>query len=148
MLQPRAEQKAETLGAVIPHGEHGGAGENQRHEQQQAAAQATQVLAEGIRGERNAGQVAGILPGAGQQNDQRGAGADNQRVSHWPEHGDQALSHRLVGACGTVGHDLGAHTRLIGKDTAAHADQDDPHQTAAHRLRVECVGDDAGQQAG
>lgn len=58
----------------------------------------------------------------------------NQCIRERPHHGDQAFPNRLVGFGGAVGHDLGANPRFIGESSAADPYQDDPQQTATHRL--------------
>ena len=116
-----AHQKTETLGPVIPAGEHGGGAENQGDKAQCYQARQAHFRSKGIGGQGDARELPRVLPVTGQQNHQRRAGADNEGVDNRPEGCQQALPNGLIGARGPMGHHLGADTGLIGESAATDA---------------------------
>ncbi len=80
--------------------------------------------------------------GIGEQNNQRGGGAHQQRVDKHADKSHHALLHRVRHLRGGVRMRGGAHARFIGKEPARHAEADgfahrDAGQAAAQRRRVE-----------
>ena len=125
VLQIRPEQKAKALGAVVPGGKHGGGAQNESDDREQDDTCGSHIGTKGICGKRDARKITRILPVTGDQDDQRCAGADDQCICDRAHHRYQTFANGFICARGTVSHDFGANSRLVGERPPTYADKHD-----------------------
>ena len=85
--------------------------------------------------------------GIGEQDDQRGGGAHQQRVDKHAHKRRHALLHGVLHVCRGMGVRGGTHAGLVGKQAACHAEAHcfahaDAGRAAQYRLRVKRRGED------